>query len=232
VRLSVIVPVLDEARHIDGCLAALAAQPRIHERIVVDGGSRDDTIRRAEAHRGAPEVMVVRSPRGRALQLNAGAAAATGDTLLFLHADARLPARAADWIEEALAVPGVVAGAFRTRHVAERWRGPARARLLRLADIRSRYTSLPYGDQALFLRASTFVQAGGFPLLSLMEDLAFSRVLRARGKIRVVPAEVEVSARRFESAPIRQTLMVNAFPLLFALGVSPDRLARWYRDPR
>ncbi len=229
-RLSVIVPVLDEARHIDGCLSALAAQPRIHERIVVDGGSRDDTIRRAETHR--PEVIVVRSPRGRALQLNAGAAAATGDTLLFLHADARLPARAADWIEDSLARPGVVAGAFRTRHVAERWRGPARARLLRLADIRSRYTSLPYGDQALFLRASTFVQAGGFPIIPLMEDLTFSRVLRARGKIRVVPAEVEVSGRRFESALIRQTLMVNAFPVLFALGVSPARLARWYRNPR
>jgi rSAM/selenodomain-associated transferase 2 len=228
-RLSVVIPVLDEAHRIDGCLVALAAQPRVHERIVVDGGSRDDTVARASAHR---DVIVVRSARGRAVQLNAGAAAATGDTLLFLHADATLPEGAAAVIEQTLAMPGVVAGAFRTHHVPERWRGRAWARLLRLADVRSRYTSLPYGDQALFLRAARFVQAGGFPAVSLMEDLAFSRTLRGLGRIHVARAEVRVSGRRFERAPIRQTLMVNGFPLLYALGVSPARLARWYGNPR
>ena len=228
-HLCVIIPVLDEAGRIDGCLAALAAQPRVHERIVVDGGSRDDTVARAEAH---PGVTVIRSARGRAVQLNAGAAAATGDTLLFLHADATLPPGAADVVEKTLAMPGVVAGAFRTHHVPELWQGRPWARLLRLADVRSRYTSLPYGDQALFLRAASFAQAGGFPAIALMEDLAFSRRLRALGQIRVARAEVRVSGRRFERAPVRQTLMVNGFPLLYALGVSPERLARWYGNPR
>ena len=228
-RLSVIIPVLDEARRIDGCLVALAGQARIYERIVVDGGSGDDTVARASAHR---DVTVVRSARGRAVQLNAGAAAATGDTLLFLHADATLPAGAAGVIAQTLAMPGVVAGAFRTHHTPERWRGRSWARLLRLADVRSRYTSLPYGDQALFLRAARFAQAGGFPAISLMEDLAFSRTLRGLGRIHVARAEVRVSGRRFERAPIRQTLMVNGFPLLYTLGVSPGRLARWYGNPR
>lgn len=227
--LSVIVPVLDEARRIDRCLAGLATQAGIAERIVVDGGSRDDTVARARRHAG---VTVIESARGRAVQLNAGAAAATGDALLFLHADAALPANAARIVARALAQPGVAAGAFRTRHMPERWRDPVRARLLRLADVRARYTSLPYGDQALFMTAAMFARAGGFPALALMEDLAFARALRALGRIHVVPEEVRVSGRRFESAPVYQTLLVNTFPLLFALGVSPARLARWYGNPR
>lgn len=228
-RLSVIVPVLNEARGIDPCLQRLAAQPGIAERIVVDGGSRDDTVARARRH---PGVTVIESERGRAVQLNAGAAAATGEVLLFLHADAALPARAADIVTETLGAPGVVAGAFRTRHVPERWRDPVRSRLLRLADLRSRYSALPYGDQAMFMRAAVFARAGGFPEIALMEDLALSRRLRALGRIRVARHEVRVSGRRFEAAPVYQTALVNTFPLLFALGVSPERLARWYGNPR
>ncbi|WP_428264669.1 TIGR04283 family arsenosugar biosynthesis glycosyltransferase [Haliangium sp.] len=228
-RLSVITPALNEAGRIDRSLRAVADQPDIYEHIVVDGGSRDDTVSRARRH---PGVKVLESRRGRALQLNTGARAATGDTLLFLHMDAELPPCAADLIVETLAIPGVSAGAFRTRHQPERWRGSARAYLLRLADGRSRRTTLPYGDQGLFLRAHTFARAGGFPEIALMEDLAFSRRLRQLGRIRVAPAEIRVSGRRFESAPLRQTLMVNTFPALFALGVSPQRLAQWYGAPR
>lgn len=228
-RLSVIVPTLNEAAGIAACLGRLAAQPGIAERIVVDGGSDDDT---AAIARRAPGVRVLTSPRGRAVQQNAGARAAVGDTLLFLHADAALPPDAAQIVQRTLAEPGVVAGAFRTWHVAERWRGRRRAALLHLADLRSRYSPLPYGDQALFVPAARFWAAGGFPAIALMEDLALSRALRRHGRIRIAPASVRVSARRFESAALYQTLLVNAFPLLYAAGVPPRVLARLYGDPR
>ncbi|ACY17077.1 TIGR04283 family arsenosugar biosynthesis glycosyltransferase [Haliangium ochraceum] len=228
-RVSIIVPVLDEAAGIERCARALLALEGVDERIVVDGGSSDDTAERARRHAG---IRVLEAARGRAHQLNAGAAAATGDILMFVHADAALPPDAADAARHALRQPGVIAGAFRTRHMPERWRGSWRAPLLRLADLRSRYTTLPYGDQTLFLRARDFWRVGGYPELALMEDLALSRILRARGRIRVLPREVRVSGRRFEAAPWRQTLMVNAFPVLYTLGVSPERLARWYGNPR
>ncbi|MEM9493288.1 MAG: glycosyltransferase, partial [Myxococcota bacterium] len=164
--LSVIIPVLNEAERIDACLRRLADQPGLGECIVVDGGSADDTAARAARHH---RVQVVHSRRGRAVQLNTGAAAARGDTLLFLHADTELPDNAAVTVAATLARPGVVAGGFRTWHRAERWRGKRRAALLHLADIRSRYSSLLYGDQAMFMTADIFRQVGGFPDLDLME---------------------------------------------------------------
>ena len=228
-ELSVIIPVLDEAAGIDACLRRLQAQPQIAEVIVVDGNSSDDTVARARSY---PGVTVIAGERGRGRQLNAGARAARGDTLLFLHADAELPAQAAASIAAALDQRGVVAGAFRTWHVPERWAGKRRAPLLHLADLRSRYSSLPYGDQALFLRAQTFDRVGGYPQLALMEDLAMSRALRRLGRIAIVPRSVRVSGRRFESALFRQTALVNIFPLLYAAGVSPGTLARFYGNPR
>lgn len=228
-HLSVIIPVLDEARQIDACLERLAAQPSVAECVVVDGGSVDDTAARALRH---PGVRVVTSPRGRARQLNAGARAASGDTLLFLHADARLPAHAAATIRSILAGPGVVAGCFRTWHVADRWRGSLRAPFLHLADLRSRYSSLPYGDQAMFMTRAVFDRAGGFPPIALMEDIAMSRKLARLGEVRVARRRVRVSGRRFESALLYQTFLVNVYPLLFAAGVSPETLARLYGDPR
>lgn len=169
--------------------------------------------------------------RTRAAGLNAGAAAATGDVLLFLHADVRLPASAARRVEEALRRPGVVAGAFRTRTRAEPGGLPL-GPLLRLADIRSRYTSLPYGDQAVFVRAETFFALGGFPNLPLMEDLEMSLRLRRAGRIARVPANVDVSGRRFQRRPIFYTAVVNVYPLLYRLGVPARVLARFYRQVR
>ncbi len=226
--VSVIIPVLNEVSRIGPCLEALSHQPDIDECIVVDGGSSDGTSMRAQQC-GA---RVLQTRRGRGHQLNAGAAAASGDMLLFLHVDALLPPNAADWVMRTLAVPGVVGGAFRVRHRPEKWDGRWRAHLLRLADIRSHYTELPYGDQGIFIRAWIFAEVGGFPEIELMEDLAFSRKLRGYGRIRIAPAEVQVSGRRFETAPLYQTVLVNVFPALFALGISPQTLAQWYGNPR
>ena len=227
-HLSVIVPVLDEAGRIGQQLAELRAIPGIGEVVVVDGGSRDGT---PDIARAAPGVRVIAAPRGRGTQLNAGARAARGDVLLFLHVDTSLPVDTAAWIVRALADRGVVAGAFRIRTVADtgpRWVAP----LLRLADLRSRVTHLPYGDQAVFVRRDVFERVGGFPDQPLMEDVELARRLRRAGRIVTVAGVVQVSGRRFVANPVRAVLAMRLFPLLYRLGVSPARLARLYGDPR
>jgi len=225
-QLSVIVPVLDEVRVIDERLTELE-RLGVHEILVVDGGSRDGTLGVVARHTRARALT---AQRGRATQMNAGASVATGGVLLFLHADVALPADALAHIERALADPRVVGGAFRTWTVADR---PTRlGPLLHLADLRSRYSSLPYGDQALFVRAPVFRALGGFPPIPLMEDLALSRLLRNAGRLRIVPARVRVSGRRFLARPIFYTSIVNLYPALYRLGVPPSLLARFYRAVR
>jgi rSAM/selenodomain-associated transferase 2 len=224
------MPVLEEAARIEASLASLRRFSPPWEVVVVDGGSTDGTPERAAAVTGLT-ARVLRAARGRGRQLNAGAAAATADVLLFLHADVELPDDAPTRIAEALRDPDVVAGAFRTRHATE-GRRSAVGPLLFIADVRSRVSGLPYGDQALFVRAEAFREAGGFPDEPLMEDIELSRRLRRIGRIRVVPSCVRVSGRRILAAPVRTTLAMNLFPLLFRLGVRPSTLARLYGDPR
>lgn len=226
--LSVIIPTLNEAKRLPQRLLELAATPGVDEVIVADGQSDDGTDDLARAF---PNVRCVQAPRGRARQMNAGAADAGGSTLLFLHADVRLPTDAASHIAKALASPGVVGGAFKTHHVADggRYRlGP----LLRAADLRSRVTRAPYGDQGIFVRAADFRALGGYADIPLMEDVEFSRRLSARGDVVTVSAEVEVSGRRFETRPIYYTALVNLFPLLYRLGTPPEILARLYKNTR
>ena len=225
--LSVIVPTLDEAARIGARLRELAVRA-VDEVIVVDGGSHDGTT---EIARAQPGVQVVVAPRGRGRQLNAGARAARGDVLLFLHADTELPEDVRAWVERTLADPSVVAGAFRVRTVADvgrNWLGP----LLRIADIRSHVTRLPYGDQALFVRREAFERVGGFPDEPLMEDVELVRRLRRIGRVVTVPAYVRASGRRFLRHPIAGTLAMWTFPTLYRVGVPPRILARLYRNVR
>lgn len=226
-HISVIIPTLNESTRIDARLRELATMPEVTEIFVVDGDSDDDTAERA---RQWPNVRVLRSERGRATQMNAGARYATGDVLLFLHADVALPENAADCIAEVMRT-SAIAGYFKTHTVDDRARQRS-APWLRLADARSRYSGLPYGDQAIFVRAEAFRKVGGYPMQPLMEDLEFSRRLRRAGPIRKARASVRVSGRRFLARPVYYTLVVNVFPLLYALGVPPKTLARLYRDPR
>ncbi len=255
--VSAIVPVLDEEARIRRCLENLAALSGIGEVVVVDGGSRDATVAIARAvvdarggvagapspeatgaatsaARGAavtPAVRVVHARRGRGTQMNAGARLAVGDVLLFVHADATLPSDATLWIGRALAKPDVVAGGFRIRTVADGGRSWVRP-WLRLADLRSRRTALPYGDQAVFVRRDAFERAGGFPEQPLMEDIELALRLRRLGRIEIVPAIVEVSGRRFLARPIASLVAMRLFPLLYRLGVPPRLLARLYGAPR
>jgi rSAM/selenodomain-associated transferase 2 len=226
-KLSVIVPVLHEARLIETALTRLTRQLPVAEVIVVDGGSTDDTLALAQQVDG---VTVLQGPRGRAQQMNVGAAHAKGDVLLFLHADTTLPPDAHACIQAALADPGVAGGAFRIRTTAEP--PPWWAFALHAADLRSRYSGLPYGDQGIFCRAAVFRDVGGFAELRLMEDLAFSQALRQRGRLVVVRSQVTVSGRRFVAQPVRSFLAMNTFPVLFRLGVSTHTLERLYGNPR
>jgi len=223
-RLSVVMPTLNEAARIATRLVELRRLGGLYEVIVVDGGSSDDTVAIAEAF---PEVRVLRAPPGRASQMNAGAAVARGDVILFLHADVSLPLDALDHVARTMPDPRAVAGAFRTWTVADLGSSMP-APLLHLADIRSRCSGLPYGDQAIFVRAAIFHELGGFPDLPILEDLRMSQKLQARGRVVTCPASVRVSGRRFLSRPLFYLALMNLFPLLARLGVPLPMLARTY----
>lgn len=222
--VSVILPTLDEADRIVRRLDELARNPEILEVLVVDGGSSDGTSERVRDHGSA---RVIDSRRGRGPQQNAGAAAARGDILLFQHADTQLPPDVVPWIRHVLSQPRTVAGAFHIRTVDETGRHPL-APLLRIADLRSRRTRLPYGDQALFVRRDAFEQVGGFPDQPLMEDLELGRRLSRIGRIGLARTEVLVSGRRFLASPVRTALLWNLLPALYRAGVSAERLERVY----
>lgn len=223
-RVSVVIPTLDEAARIATRLVELRRMPGLREVIVADGGSRDETVAIAEAF---PEVRVIAAPRGRARQMNAGAGIATGDVLLFLHADVALPTDALRHVARALTSERVVAGAFRTWTVVDEGVSLL-APVLHLADLRSRYSGLPYGDQALFVRASVFRELGGFPEVPILEDLRLSQRLRTRGGVVTCPASVTVSGRRFVERPVFTALAMNLIPLLARLGVPLQALASVY----
>lgn len=220
--LSIIIPALNEAHALPKTLLPLVQQPAV-EVIVVDGTSQDSTATVA----AALGATVLVSPPGRAQQMNAGAAVARGEVLLFLHADTCLPNGVVDWVQETLAQPETIAGAFELRIAGTlkglRW-------IERGVNWRSRYWQLPYGDQGLFLRATTFREQGGFPDLPIMEDYAFVQQLKSRGRIAIAPVPVVTSGRRWQKLGILKTTLINQLMIVgYWLGVSPHRLIRWYR---
>jgi rSAM/selenodomain-associated transferase 2 len=221
VRLSVVIPALDEAERIAEAVASARA-PDV-EVIVVDGGSSDDTAERA-ASAGA---RVIRAARGRALQLEAGARAAEGDALLFLHADTRLPGGYPRAVERALADASVAGGAFRLRFEE---RSRSLAWIERGARLRAALFGLPYGDQALFLRRATWKAIGGVPQVPCLEDLDLVRALRRQGRLALLPEEAVTSARRYlAGGPWRTWLRHAGILLCWSLGVDRARLLAWAR---
>ncbi len=221
-KISIVIPALNEAPTITLAIST-AQNAKNVEIIVADGGSQDGT---AEIAKSAG-VRVICTPAGRAAQMNAGAAAAAGDILLFLHADTRLPDGFDSCARLALAQPGAVAGAFELQI-------DGRHPSLRLVEIgvnwRSRFLQMPYGDQALFLLAATFEKIGGFPDLPILEDFEFARKLQTQGRIAIVSRRVLTSARRWQQLGVIKTTAINQIVIIaYFLGVSPDRLAFWYR---
>lgn len=230
--LGVVVPTLNEARAILDCLAAIGAGPGL-EVVVSDGGSHDGTLALVRGAR--PDVCVVMGSRGRGGQLDRGAAAAGGAAaFVFVHADCRLPEGWEAAVRGALAEPATAIGCFRlhTEPLQDGADGAATRWWWRLLDARGRGLGLPYGDQALFVRREVFEAVGGFPDIPLMEDLEFVRRCLRLGRLARLPMAVRTTARRFARRPVRARVCTATFPLLYRLGVSPGRLARWYGDVR
>jgi hypothetical protein len=220
--VSVVIPALNEAEQLPATLAAVQRDAP-HEIVVVDGGSTDLSAGIARAH----DAIALVAPRGRAVQLNAGAAVATGEYLLFLHADTLPPAGYPALVRAALADPAVAGGAF---EFAIAGNFPGRRVIERGTNWRSRWRQRPYGDQGIFVRRDTFFQVGGFPPWPIMEDDGFVRRLRRLGRIAIAPAPALTSGRRWATrGALRTTLLNQCIVLGFRLGVPPDRLARWYR---
>jgi rSAM/selenodomain-associated transferase 2 len=221
ISISIIIPTLDEADFIAGTLASIPKEPGL-EIIVVDGGSRDGTPTMARSL-GA---LVFQSAPGRARQMNLGAGQAKGDVLLFLHADNRLPPGFSRLIGRCLGEPGVVAGAFRLG-LSPPVRGAAF--IERMANLRAEIGHLPYGDQAIFVRADKFRELDGYKDIPLLEDVDLVLRLRRVGRLEVIPVPVSASSRRWKELGVWMTTLINQLILAgFLLGIPPRILARWY----
>lgn len=226
-RISVIVPALDEAAVIERCLRS--ALPEADQVVVIDGGSADRTVEIAEA----VGVVVVRgASRGRASQMNAGAGCATGDILLFLHADCELQPGWSARVRDAIAVRGRHWGRF---DVALASRNPLLWIVGAAMNLRSRLTGICTGDQAIFLSRTLWVKSGGFARIALMEDIDLSRRLkRIGGRPACLRPRVRVSARRWrERGTLRTIVGMWWLRALYFFGVSPNTLhARYYGRAR
>lgn len=227
VSISVIIPVLRESEGVNRVISAIPLQSQggLHELIIVDGDPSGDTIKTIED----PRIITTIAKQGRASQMNHGASLATGDILLFLHADTLLPPDAFPLIRNALADLSVVGGCFNL--------GVASDRVLfrvteRYVACRTRLTRIPFGDQAIFIRKTYFDTIGGYRDIPIMEDVDLMRSIRKRGgRISIIPTRVMTSARRWEREGIVFATLRNwSLQTLYCWGVPPEKLARFYRS--
>lgn len=226
--VGIIIPTFNEERALPATLACLRDQA-FDEIILVDGGSQDGTLTIAERHKqepGLPRLQVLSAPRGRARQMNAGAAACRSDVLVFLHADTLLPPSAHAHIERVMRDDRYVGGRFDVAF--ERDEGYAWV-ISRMMNLRSRWSGIATGDQAIFARKSIFNSIGGFLDIPLMEDVEFSSRLKRAGEIAALRLKATTSFRRWaQMGPLRTILWMWMLRLLFWLGVRPEILHRYY----
>ncbi len=227
-KISVIIPVLNERECLPVTMATLRVQDGLHELIVVDGGSSDGTRAWLAQHASA---HVVDAAAAKGTQLNAGAQAATGDVLLFLHGDCLLPPNASQRICAALNSKNVVGGCFRVRFAEKT---PASLRLVAAGiNLRTRLTRTATGDQAIFIRREVFAKFGGCPDWPLFEDVDLVRRMKTQGEFVVMGSPVTLSTRRYLKYGVLKTcLLVYVLRLGFWAGVSPFTLNRWFEDVR
>jgi rSAM/selenodomain-associated transferase 2 len=218
-KISVIIPVLNEVRGILPCLYSIKTQEGEFELIVIDGGSVDGTVEVVRPH-----ARVIRSEQGRAVQMNSGARHSTGEILLFLHADSHLPPRAFPQMERVLADSKIVGGTFRLRFNSQKFFLRAIAFFTRF-----KFRYFHYGDQGIFVRRSVFEQLNGFTEMPFMEDIDFLQRLHRTGRVILLKQPITTSARRFlERGVIRQQLVNIILVILYLLGARPEKLKKWY----
>jgi len=220
-KISVIIPALNEARGILSCLDSVKTQQGEFELIVADGGSIDGTVEVVQPH-----ARVIHSRQGRAIQMNSGARQATGDVFLFLHADSCLPPSGFLLLEKALADPRIVGGTFTLKFNSPRL-------LLRLIAFftRFKFRYFHYGDQGIFVRRSVFKGLSGFSEISFMEDVDFLRRLQRTGSVTLLKQPITTSARRFlERGVLRQQLINMILVIFYLLGARPEILKKWYAN--
>ena len=226
-QVSVIIPVFNEAEAIASCLAQFRGQRNV-EVIVVDGGSRDGTQNRTRA---TGIARLVTSPKaGRAVQMNRGARSASGDVLLFLHADTFLPDGAMRMMRESLEDPRVAGGSFRMGLSEDTWMFRT---IAFLATMRSRYLGVIYGDQGIYVRRAVFDRVAGFPDVALFEDSEFCAAVRKLGRFVLLDGSVRTSTRRWRRWGVVPTIFwMWTLRILYLCSVSDKRLCRLYRDVR
>ncbi len=221
-KISIIIPVLNEASKIAKTIT-VAKSGKSVEILVVDGGSQDNTVDIVEAL----GLKVLFASPSRANQMNVGAKAATGEILLFLHADTLLPTKFAHSVRRVLCQPNTIAGAFALQ-IDGSLKG---LRLLEKGvNLRSHFLSLPYGDQAIFVKTETFKALGGFPQLPIMEDFELVLKLRNCGRIAIIPTPVITSSRRWQKLGVWQTTIMNQLAIAaYFLKIPAKHIAKWYR---
>lgn len=225
-RYSFIIPVYQEEEIVNSTIDHLMHLEKFTEAeiIVADGDYEGSTLREISN----TNVKKILCPKGRARQMNCGAAKSSGDILIFLHADTRLPEKALKMIATLLEDEEIVGGAFDLGIDSQRF---AFRIIEKMASIRSRLTRLPYGDQAIFIRRDYFQSLGGFKDIPIMEDVELmQRIKRRRGKINIIKDKVKTSPRRWENEGVIFCTLRNWFLLtLYLLGVKPEALAKFYR---
>lgn len=222
--ISIIIPVLNEQHSINKCISAIRSTfGFLCEIIVCDGNKQASTVSGIEDS----DVIKIVSRPGRAVQMNTAAAAASGDILLFIHADTTLPINAATIIHETFSLPSVSAGAFALSFDDAH---PLMRLTSFVGNIRSRIERVPYGDQAPFIRTESFKKIGGFPEIAIMEDVELFQKLKRKKMLIVISREsIKTSSRRYRRTGIIKCFLRNwMLRLLHFAGVSPDRLIKFY----
>ena len=235
--ISIVAPIYNEGQNVESLVRHLQDLRGLHEAILVDASDRDESVallesigRRYRREPGKPPIRIISTDQpGRSRQMNLGATAASGDILLFLHCDTRLPANAIAMVERAITEQRQW-GRFDVALAARGWIYRLIENMIR---IRSRVRSLATGDQAIFVTTSLFRQVNGFPRICLMEDVAMSKRLKQRCSPLLIPSPVTTSARRWQNrGAIRTILLMWKLRFLFWLGIDPQRLGKMYGNER
>jgi rSAM/selenodomain-associated transferase 2 len=229
-KISVVIPVLNERESLPATLAEVESAGPVHEIICVDGGSQDGTL---EWLRSRQCVRTLSSGRGKGTQLNVGALAATGEVLLFLHADAQLPPQALHEIRDVLRDDAVAGGCFCVRFSGSERSSLSLAVIAKGINLRTRVTKTGTGDQAIFIRRSVFEALGGCKEWPLFEDVDLVGRMKRIGAFRVLTSQVAISPRRYlQVGPWRTTLLIYLLRIGYWVGISPFKLKGWFDDIR